>query len=147
MSRFRILAKPWTTRARRRGLATALFVAAAMASCTSDSSFRLREGWEEMPLCPPQSEPVVVSDLHLDQFSTCNLGGQQIRFPTGDIIDVPDVGTTGGHVTDDYILSILNLGLDGIFASYTDKSETRLWGTPSTIDWALSNPAAWHDRP
>jgi hypothetical protein len=133
-----------TVRLLQQGLSTALLCAVVLTSCSS--GMRLKDGWERMSLCPPEDNPVEVSDLHLDQYSSCNLEGQQLRFPTGDVLEVPPVGNSSRYVTDDYILIYMNLGVEGIFASYVDNSETRLWGTPSTVDAMLEKPETWHDR-
>jgi hypothetical protein len=117
-----------------------------LGACSSDSSFLLDDEYVDMPLCARQDEPVDVTDLHLKKYATCNLEGLQLRFPTGDVVEIPAVAVNSGLQTEDYVLGYINLGLDGMLASYVDDSETRVWGPPQTVDMALEKPAAWHYR-
>lgn len=135
-----------TTRTAAASTAATMAGVFFLGGCSSDSSFLLDSEYVDMPLCARQVEPVDVTELHLKKYATCNPEGLQLRFPTGDVVEVPAVGVTSGLQTENYVLGFINLGLDGMLASYVDDSETRVWGPPQTVDMALEKPEAWHYR-
>ncbi len=98
--------------------------------------------------CSSQPLTVGVEELHLPEYSACNLVGSQVEFPDGTQLEVAEVGVntalSSGAVGDEEpAYTLVNLGVEGTLAVLTSHQGVQIWGTPPAVERVFENPGNW----
>lgn len=114
-----------------------LVLCLALAGCGGGSIGVTLRAAENLPLCDGVGGdlPLRVEVRELEQYSECNLEGSLLVFPTGEEIEIPAPGGTGGQESSNmpHKVSWTNWGPDGVAATLHEPHGETSWGTPTGL--------------